>query len=251
MQSTPIKVLLPCLALALASSGTAIGGLVLQAQEDSGPILTISMPGNGQTISLVGSYSQLPDFTFVGFAETSNSPGSTAGQLGGTGTILSVNPGHSLQMVFYDDGFSLPAGPSYSLRSSSGYTAVIGSDSEGDSFFSQSAAGPSLMSLTSSPGHLYSPLGSNDSFDESPVTFSSSPGYVLEQTYRWSSNGTDTVFQPNGSSVVSAAIPEPSSLVLLGVGAVGLFLIHRRRLTARPWGIVEGIGLDREVRLLR
>ena len=84
MRSTPIKVLLPCLALALASSGTARGGLVLQAQEDSGPILTINMPGNGQTISLVGSYSQLPDFTFVGFGETSNSPGSTAGQLVGT-----------------------------------------------------------------------------------------------------------------------------------------------------------------------
>jgi len=142
---------------------------------------------------------------------------------------MSINPGHDLVIVAYDDGFTLPAGPVYQLSSSSSYTASVGSDSTGDSFFFFSVSGPPTTSVdvTQSPGHNYSPLGSSGSFNETPVVVNAAPGYSLGQGYAWTSLGTGSIFSPTGLSVITT-IPEPSSVALLGLGTIGLFVIRRR-----------------------
>ena len=82
MRSKMARILLPCVAVALAWAGTARAGLLVAIGEDGSlPGQVIDLP-SGSSTTLSGSYLNAPDFTFAGFGVNSTL-GATQGELGG------------------------------------------------------------------------------------------------------------------------------------------------------------------------
>jgi len=230
-----MRIFLPCIAVALAWGGSARAGNLSISIQEAGYAATTLATGSGGTIDVPsGVVAGAPDFSFSGFNVTSIL-GATEGTLAGSGTIDSLNQNpKTLTVLISDNGYTLPAGPNYTMASSSSYSFGF-PNSTTDSFSFQSFANPGsvLFAMADpSPGHTYSPLigFGSDHFDEAPTAFSSGTGYTLTESYVWNSTAANDTFQATGSTIVTgAAVPEPASVVLLGLGSLGLVVIHCRR----------------------
>jgi PEP-CTERM motif len=229
MRLTATRTLLASLALALAWAGGARAGSLSVSIQETGFTADVFTAPSGTSITLSGAYSNAaPDFFFPGFT-ASSTLGSSEGQLLGTGTIESLAPGSTLTILISDDGYTAPAGPNYTMGSSSSYS---GTPFGSLTFQSFATPGQSLFGMTiTSAGTVYNPLASHGSNDEPPTSFSSSTGYTLTQKYVWTSGSA--LLNLLGSTVVANAVPEPSSLVLFGLGSIGLIVVQRRRFAKR------------------
>lgn len=236
MRSTTMKILLPCVAvlLVLASAGNARATLAILVQEDGTTYDLIS----GSSPQNITGFST-PNFTIDSFTATSAETASQ-GNIQGVGSIDTGNSDgvtHVLTIIVSEDSFTNPSGPNFVLGSSSSYTAVpiVGANPDGYMFQSFATPGQSLFGMTvPSPGTLYAPIEASGSNNESPTPFTSTSGYTLTQVYTWTDTGpTVAILQPTGSTVATAGssslVPEPSSLVLFGLGSLGLLVVSRRR----------------------
>jgi hypothetical protein len=229
------RLLLPCVALILAAAGVARADLFMQIYEDGnvGTTYQISTTGTSLNIDFSGGYpaglaTAAPDFNFNGFG-TSATLAVDAGSLGGTGSITSVTGGHTLTILVSENAY--PAGgPGYLMASSSSYTFLGPAATDKFTFQSFGTPGSSAFGMAvPSPGMTYTlaPFGSG-SKDEANTPFSTAMGYTLTESYQWVSDAAGDTFQPTGSTTLSA-VPEGSSLALLGLGSLGFLAIRRRR----------------------
>jgi PEP-CTERM motif len=242
MRSMMKKFLLLCVAAVLASSGTAGAGELAISIQETGYSLQTFTTSSFSNISISGTYSSsAPDFTFNGFT-ASSSQASAEGSLGGVGSIVVNVPSAVLTIQITETGFTLPPGPNYSMASSSSYT--FNGFGTADTLSFQSFATPGQVPFGTgvpSPGHLYDPVLAfgSDSYNEANTPFSAGSGYTLTETFVWTVNSTGTFpdfdnLQPTGQTTVSgASVPEPSSLVLAGLGLLPMVVIGGRRLAKR------------------
>jgi PEP-CTERM motif len=239
MTAAPMRILLPCIAVLMSFAGNAgADTLFLSIQEDNGPVTVLSTTGT--TINAMGSYSGVTDFSFAsGFSATATL-GSTQGKLNGTGTIESTSSAHHTLTIKISEGaYTQPAGPNYVMGSSSSYTDIFLSNSSTDTLSFQSFATAGSVQFgtgVASPGFTYNPLqnlgvgqpgGGSD--NEANTNFAAPSGYTLTEIYVWNSYGANDSLNPTGSTIVSAAVPEPSSLILLTLGSVGIVVTRLRR----------------------
>jgi hypothetical protein len=218
---------------------------VAVSEDGAAPVQVIDV-ASGSSPSLAGSYGSAPDFTFAGFG-VSSTLGAAQGELGGQGNIFYTptvaGSTHTLDIWVSDTGFTNPAGPNYVMGSTSGYTAT---PDDGGSFFFQSFATAGAVPYgnfgatgTPSPGHSYSPISSNDNFDEPATNFSASPAsYTLTEHYQWTASPEGNLFNPNAQTTASqplqpTSVPEPSTMALVGLGAVGFVAYGLRRRACR------------------
>jgi PEP-CTERM motif len=236
MRLTTMRMLLPCLAVALALAGSARADVgiefYLNGSLQSGDTQTSA--GTALTVGpvLVGN------FMVSGFNVTANLGGLS---LNGSGTIINeaTTPNSTLTIVISENGYT---GPVATMGSSSGYS-FTGLDSTNTSTFqSFGTVGSVLFDKTgiSSPGAAYSiipvgPIGSG-SHDEPNTAFPANSTFTLTQVYTYSVNSaggnTGDTYKPTGVTTAiaaPAAAPEPSTLVLLVSGSIGFFAIRRRR----------------------
>ncbi len=236
MRSMTTRLLL-CLTFVLASAAGARANLSIRVSEDGGTAALFSTAST--TLNLVpGSAALLaaaPDFTFSGFGATATATSGPLGNIAGTGTIDSTDSSlHTLTILVSEDAFPSVA-TTYQLGSSSGYTSIADPT---DSFTFQSFAAPGSVpfgTAVSSPGHTYNPLilGGSDHFDESAKSFMPASGYTLTQSFVWTSNSSGDELSLHGSTTaIAQAVPEPASLVLFGLGTLGLAEIRRRKRSA-------------------
>src|ERR1700723_395960 len=114
MRLTPIKLLLPCVALALAWSGSARADMVISLAENGGTPVQVASGPSGTFLTISGTNAGAPEFTFAGFTVTPTM-GASEGELQGTGTIIDAGGPASLTITVSDDGFTNPTGPDYKM----------------------------------------------------------------------------------------------------------------------------------------
>jgi PEP-CTERM motif-containing protein len=246
MRTTAMKILLTCVAAGLAWAGDARAGSTLAIEIFEGsntPYMVSASTGPGGFLNIDTSSTLLadaaPDFTFNSFGVTS-SESSTQATIHGVGSINTTATGAvTLTVLVSQTGYTMPPGPGYSMASSSSYTASPG-NSDTLAFQSFASSTQTLFAKDiPSPGVTYNPVGFSGSNDESPNTpFTASAGYTLTEQFVWTTSGDGSsigaLLQPTGSTIVTAAaVPEPSSLVLLSVASIGLVAIGRRRCATR------------------
>jgi hypothetical protein len=173
-------------------------------------------------------------------ATSSNSPGSpTLSKLVGTDLDI-TNTGSSTQTVYItlgDTGFTSPvAPPSVQLLSHIGGTVVVGDSDNALTYWSYVNNGPaggqnSTAGLT--PGAQMPDVTATGSFrnDLSLLLSSLTSGYSLTERFAITLGaGQDINF---ASSTTLQSVPEPSTLVLAGLGALGMVGYGLRRRKAR------------------
>ncbi len=194
--------------------------LTISASENGGPLKPVAAASgfgpSGNHITFGGAFLAAPDFTFSVFTAISKF-GATQGELQVFGTIQDTGAPASLQLVIEENGYTMPAGPNYVMNGSLSYSST----STGSlSFFS-------TANEVNSPGVSFpAPIAGSGNQNDTPTPFTSGSGYSITQTYNWGSalNGESLTLNRLGSTIVANAVPEPSSVVLFGLGSIGLFL---------------------------
>jgi hypothetical protein len=239
--------MLACIGVALGCAGSARADLYIKIFETGFTPVEITAPStNGGTTDiqlsdltpaqLTALGNAAPDFTFNDFNGQSTL-GSSQGELLGSADVTNSGNAGTLTIVVSETGFVSPPGPSYQMSNSAGYTSTIVSGAT-DMFvyqgFANSGSNMYGMGTPGTPPYVLNPIPFFNS-DNSATTYtpftSSSAGYTLTQTYTWVSNagfvGDELLF--HGSTIITASVPEPSSLVLLGLGSMGLIILRRHR----------------------
>jgi len=207
-------------------------------------IVTITDNGAGDSDPTVGQISYtapaatFADFDVSGLTATSNSGGVTLANLtmGGTVARTTTTGGDlSLLLEATDTGFSVPSLPPNAISSSAGVTftnAANGNTSVFQSFgddanaaFSHSTPTPPIpLTATGAPTESLSGNAPSTNFG------ASAPFSLTNQTFvTLSQNSGATVRQAGISGSTTVTVPEPASIALVSIGALGGLVVLRRR----------------------
>jgi hypothetical protein len=237
--------------LAFAVGEARAGSLEILVTESGGPTIPIFDNGaldNDFAIGVINVNTILVNLSLVNYQFTalgaqSNSPGAlSAGTISQDGTVqLLLGGTGSITILAADVDYSLPGGSSRTLLSSASdtYTNANKGSSQGfTSWFnpSNTLGGKEVSSPTLTLNSSSSFPNSHGS-DAAPTGASLSTPYGLTDqmviTLTGGTVGALAQDQFSGSTVITdAAVPEPASIALLGIGMTGL-LAFRRRLKKR------------------
>jgi len=186
-------------------------------------------------LSIINSVlaSQGSEYQFFSLGGSSNFPGdSTQGNLVLTGEVHSVVGGGTdsfLQITESESGFTSPVGPSGSLMSAS--TGNFTNESAGLGHTAESQFNTTSTPVYSvlSSGLIVNPEGGTGSTAVIPVSTSYALTNII--TFGLSAATTNDVIDSFGvtATVTASAVPEPSSLVLLLMGAAPLVIVGMTR----------------------
>lgn len=229
-----------CVAIATIAAGAVLWGapdraragiLITASEAGAGPAVSSNTPGNGGVLfsAVIGNYNIQID---VG---TTNFPGGSVGVLTTTTNTASVTPVAGLALAplvvtvtVVDDGtttpslFTSPPGTMLLLTNTIRATGV-------------SPAG--TVDFTSTSNGTTTPVATTVIPSPSPVTTTAMvtglPGYTLSNTTVLNLNFGDLNVGTTGTSVISAVVPEPSTIAaaLSGLPVLALGYWMRRRRT--------------------
>ncbi len=242
---------------AVSLAGTSHGSVVAVDVQfiGSGGSTPASFSGNQGAYTGDGVTS--PVWNVITIPSGSQSPGTTNGLLASTGTATSVNAAYNFQGIYTTYSATSPGNNllrTYT-NSVSGYgnnVTLSGLTDNGSYQLYLYAADGSYNSggslFTFGAGAASTAPGSNDE-TVAPAThsgdFQENANYVVFNVTASATGTIEIIPKPlsgtptyrnggtlNGLQLVSSSVPEPATLGLVGVGALGLMLIGRKRRTA-------------------
>jgi hypothetical protein len=237
--------------MAFAVGEARAGSLALLVMETGGP--TIPIVDNGgldsdPTIGVINANATLVNLSLVNYQFTalgaqSNSPGAlSVGTISQNGTVqLLLGGTGSVSILATDVDYSLPGGSSRTLLSSASDTFTNADKGSSQGFTSWFNSSNTFAAKESSSPTVT--LNSSSSFpnshggDATPAaaTLSAPYGLTDQMVISLSGGALGALAQAQfaGSTVITdAAVPEPASIALLGIGMTGL-LAFRRHLKKR------------------
>jgi hypothetical protein len=233
--------------MAFAVAEVRAGSLTLLVSETGGPTVPITDNGALDTDPAIGVINAnatllnlfLVNYQFTALGAQSNSPGSlTVGTISQDGTVqLLLGGTGSIFILASDVDYALPGGSSRTLLSSASDTytnANKGNSQEFTSWFnaSNTLGAKELSSPTVTLASSSSIVPNSHSGDAAPTgaTLSTPYGLTDQMVISLSGGALGALAQvqfAGSTAVTDAAVPEPASIALLGIGMTALLAFRR------------------------
>jgi len=224
---------------AIAMAGLLILGLSQRAHADLGVTLVVGGSSNTETLVGNGTLNFVPPLSAGGVTVT----GSASGQalLGPAAmdlqalTVTTTGPVSPVTLIFYQNGITSPIGPgtiseTISSHILAGSASLIGYTTYGTNG-NQTYTSVNASGVPNSPGAA--PTGSTGTVTSltgsSTGAFTASNPYTLTEVLQLNFSSAGSVQFSSDSSANFTAVPEPSSLALAGLGALGFVAYGLRR----------------------
>jgi len=191
-------------------------------------IITVNTALLNATLTADGSSLQ-----FSSLGASSNNPGAANAIITQTGTATTLGAAVSFTTLALQTGYTLPAPTVGVMQSSASNTYT--NTTAGDSNVFQSWYDPTNTGAKTVPSPILTFLSTGPAAQSNSATaaLTNLPGFVVpfalvnQTSVSLGASGAGPTDQYTGSTVVTSAIPEPTSLALLGIGMTGFLALRR------------------------